>query len=139
MVNRELQHLLLLRAKLRERALCEFLLFTEFGSIHAFRAIRDGFRDLRNLGPTHLAPTAIDQSPSRDHRYERCFTRDGTIKAGRALPEVDEDLLDRIFCIARRRAESASKTPDEPAESRNALRRGSGVTGGDAFENGRLI
>jgi hypothetical protein len=138
-VNRELQHLLLLRAKLRKRALREFLLLAEFGAIHAFRAIGDCFCDLRNLGPTHLAPTAVDQSPSRDHRNERCLTRDGTIKAGRALPKVDEDLLDGVFRIARRRAESACKTPDEPAESRNALRGRAWVTGSDAFENGRLI
>ena len=83
--------------------------------------------------------SSIDESPSGDHRHEGGFPGDRSVESGSRLPDLDEDLLNRVFRFRGRGAGSSGQRPDQASESTHHFVDGAGFVPTDTFQDGRFF
>jgi hypothetical protein len=87
------------------------------------------------LGQLRVAAEAVDQAAARDRGDEHLLRSLRGIETRGALPDVQEDLLDRVRGIVPVRRQTACQRPDQRSELIHALGHRGLIAPGDAYEH----
>lgn len=119
-IDRQPQHALLLGTELIQCSGSALGLLTQFNlwgiSIDRFGCF---FNKGRHLRAALDAASAVNQPSPRDHRHKCSFRCDRRVEARGMPPQLNKNLLNSIFGLARHHA--TGQRPDEPAIAIDAI------------------